>query len=145
MAASPKHQYFAELGFDKPLKGIGSFVSYSNDDYDILVSTLQSEAKRYGVPCSARIWGKEDGKRVEVAKLKYRDLLGTPKTYREEIGEELQSLRVQRGLTVRELGDACGLAFTTISKIENGRYNVSVDILGKVAEALGYKLAFTRR
>lgn len=63
-------------------------------------------------------------------------------SYREEIGGELQTLRVQKGLTVRELGDACGLAFTTISKIENGRYNVSVDILGKVADAMGYKLTF---
>ena len=54
----------------------------------------------------------------------------------------MQTIRVQKGLTVRELGDACGLAFTTISKIENGKYNVSVDILGKVADALGYKLTF---
>lgn len=66
-------------------------------------------------------------------------------SYREEIGGALQTLRVQKGLTVRELGDACGLAFTTISKIENGRYNVSVDILGKVADALGYKLTFEKR
>jgi transcriptional regulator with XRE-family HTH domain len=37
------------------------------------------------------------------------------------------------------------MAPTTISKIENGRYNVSVDILGKVADALGYKLTFEER
>lgn len=66
-------------------------------------------------------------------------------SYREEIGSELQALRVQKGLTVRELGELSGLAFTTISKIENGKYNVSVDILGKVAEALGYRLTFERR
>ena len=29
-----------------------------------------------------------------------------------------------------------------VEKIENGRYNVSVYILGKVADALGYKLTF---
>lgn len=66
-------------------------------------------------------------------------------SYREEIGAELQTIRVQKGLTVRELGEMCGLAFTTISKIENGKYNVSVDILGKVADALGYKLTFVER
>lgn len=66
-------------------------------------------------------------------------------TYRERLGSELQTLRVQKGLTVRELGDACGLAFTTISKIENGKYNVSVDILGRVADALGYRLTFEER
>jgi transcriptional regulator with XRE-family HTH domain len=62
--------------------------------------------------------------------------------YREEIGSELQTLRVQKGLTVRELAEASGVHYSNIAKIENGKYNVSVDILGKVADALGYKLAF---
>lgn len=62
--------------------------------------------------------------------------------YREEIGSELQTLRVQKGLTVRELAEASGVHYSNIAKIENGRYNVSVDILGKVADALGYKLTF---
>jgi transcriptional regulator with XRE-family HTH domain len=65
--------------------------------------------------------------------------------YREEIGAELQTLRVQRGLTVRELAEASGVHYSNIAKIENGRYNVSVDILGKVADALGYKLVFEER
>ena len=63
-------------------------------------------------------------------------------SYREQIGEELQALRVQKGLTVRELGEMCGMQHSSIVKIENGRYNVSVDILGKVADALGCKLTF---
>lgn len=66
-------------------------------------------------------------------------------SYREEIGAELQTIRVQKGLTVRELGEMCGMQHSSIVKIENGKYNVSVDILGKVAEALGYRLTFERR
>lgn len=66
-------------------------------------------------------------------------------SYREEIGAELQTLRVQKGLTVRELGEICGMQHSSIVKIENGRYNVSVDILGKVADALGMKLTFEER
>lgn len=66
-------------------------------------------------------------------------------SYREEIGSELQTLRVQNGLTVRELGEMCGMQHSSIVKIENGRYNVSVDILGKVADAMGCKLTFERR
>lgn len=66
-------------------------------------------------------------------------------SYREEIGSELQTLRVQKGLTVRELGEMCGMQHSSIVKIENGKYNVSVDILGKVADALGYKLTFEVR
>lgn len=65
--------------------------------------------------------------------------------YREEIGSELQTLRVQKGLTVRELGEMCDMQHSSIVKIENGRYNVSVDILGKVADALGYRLTFEER
>lgn len=65
--------------------------------------------------------------------------------YREEIGSELQTLRVQKGLTVRELAEASGVHYSNIAKIENGKYNVSVDILGRVADALGYKLTFERR
>lgn len=65
--------------------------------------------------------------------------------YREEIGSELQTLRVQKGLTVRELAEASGVHYSNIAKIENGKYNVSVDILGKVADALGYKLTFAER
>ncbi len=63
-------------------------------------------------------------------------------SYREDIGVELQTIRVQKGLTVRELGEMCGMQHSSIVKIENGKYNVSVDILGKVADALGYKLTF---
>lgn len=66
-------------------------------------------------------------------------------SYREEIGAELQTIRVQKGLTVRELGEMCGMQYSSIVKIENGKYNVSVDILGKVAEALGYKLTFEKK
>lgn len=54
----------------------------------------------------------------------------------------MQTLRVQKGLTVRELAEASGVHYSNIAKIENGRYNVSVDILGKVADALGCKLTF---
>ena len=31
----------------------------------------------------------------------------------------------------------CGINYTNVGKIERGAYNVSVDILGKVCEALG--------
>ena len=66
-------------------------------------------------------------------------------SHREEIGSELQTLRVQKGLTVRELAESSGVHYSNIAKIENGRYNVSVDILGNVADALGYKLTFERK
>ena len=38
-----------------------------------------------------------------------------------------------------------GVIYSNLSKIENGRYNVSVDILGKIADALGVELTFTEK
>lgn len=66
-------------------------------------------------------------------------------SYREEIGGDLQTLRVQKGMSQRELAEASGVHYSNIAKIENGKYNVSVDILGKVADALGCKLTFEER
>jgi DNA-binding XRE family transcriptional regulator len=97
--------------------------------------------------CDAQIYEREKpfGKLEKTRKLTHKEIMGEELTTREKIGLELRCIRNEKGLTIYELGDACGLAFTTISKIENGRYNVSVDILGKVADALGCKLTFEVR
>lgn len=58
-------------------------------------------------------------------------------THREIIGQQLATLREKRGLSTRQLADMCGLSFSNISKIERGSYNVSIDLLSKVCEALG--------
>lgn len=60
--------------------------------------------------------------------------------YRADIGRQLAELRAKRGLTTRQLADACGVNYANISKIERGSYNVSVDILGRVCEALEAEL-----
>lgn len=58
-------------------------------------------------------------------------------TEREKIGQQVAALRNKRGLTTRQLADMCGISYTNVGKIERGAYNVSVDILGRVCEALG--------
>jgi DNA-binding XRE family transcriptional regulator len=55
---------------------------------------------------------------------------------RVQIGRQLAELRNKRGLSTRQLADICGVTYVNISKIENGRYNVSIDILNKVCDAL---------
>lgn len=57
---------------------------------------------------------------------------------REYIGERIAEIRQAKGLSIRQLAEACGVNFANIYKIENGKYNVSIDILGKICEALGY-------
>lgn len=61
-------------------------------------------------------------------------------SYREEIGRQVAELRSKRGMTTRQLAELCGVNYTNIGKIERGAYNVSVDILGRVCEALGARL-----
>lgn len=57
-------------------------------------------------------------------------------THRKKIGEQLSCYRNKQGLTIRELADKCGVNFSNIGKIERGEYNVSIDILSRVCNAL---------
>ena len=57
---------------------------------------------------------------------------------REYIGKRIAEIRQAKGLSIRQLAEVSGVNFANIYKIENGKYNVSIDILGKICEALGY-------
>lgn len=55
---------------------------------------------------------------------------------REYIGKRIVEIRQAKGLSIRQLAEDCGVNFANIYKIENGKYNVSIDILGKICDAL---------
>lgn len=57
-----------------------------------------------------------------------------------KIGGQVAAIRNKKGLSIRELAEACGVTAQNITKIEHGRYNVSIDILGKICEALGCRI-----
>lgn len=59
---------------------------------------------------------------------------------RMRIGGQVAAIRKKKGLSIRELAEACGVTAQNITKIEHGKYNVSVDILGKICEALGCRI-----
>lgn len=59
---------------------------------------------------------------------------------REYIGKRIAEIRQAKGLSIRQLAEASGVNFANIYKIENGKYNVSIDILGKICEALGCRI-----
>lgn len=59
---------------------------------------------------------------------------------RDYIGKRIAEIRQAKGLSIRQLAEACGVNFANIYKIENGKYNVSVDILGKICEALNCRI-----
>lgn len=66
-------------------------------------------------------------------------------TERERIGKMVAEMRNSKGYTIRGLAELCGISYQNITKIENGKYNVSIDILSKVANALGYEISFEKR
>lgn len=59
---------------------------------------------------------------------------------RKRIGQLIAEARRKQGLTLRELAEKSGVSYQNITKIENGRYNVSIDILGKLCRALYLKI-----
>ena len=59
---------------------------------------------------------------------------------RMRIGGQVAVIRNKRGLSMRELAEACGVSFANIYKIENGKYNVSIDILAKICDALNCRI-----
>ncbi|MBZ9938176.1 XRE family transcriptional regulator [Mesorhizobium sp. BR1-1-16] len=59
----------------------------------------------------------------------------------EPIATILRRLRREAGFTLQELGDRCGLASSTLSKIENGQMSPTYDTILRVAGGLGLDMA----
>lgn len=59
---------------------------------------------------------------------------------REKIGEKIRSIRNRRGITQSQLSEMCRLTRTTISKIEAGKFNASVDLISRLLKPLGAEL-----
>lgn len=60
--------------------------------------------------------------------------------HRKKIGGMIAEIRKWKGLTQEDLSNLSGLDRTNIAKIENGKYSVGVDVLGKICKALGVEL-----
>lgn len=55
------------------------------------------------------------------------------------LGERIKKLRLEQGLTTRELGRRAGLSANSISTIERGVQTLTVNSLEKIAAGLGLK------
>lgn len=60
--------------------------------------------------------------------------------HRLAIGEEIQRVRKERGMTLEDLADRTGLRPYSIARIEDGRWDLDITQLGAIAEALGAKI-----
>lgn len=56
--------------------------------------------------------------------------------HRIKIGNSIAELRAKKGISQNELAEITGLQQANICRIEKGKYNVSIDILQKVCDAL---------
>jgi DNA-binding XRE family transcriptional regulator len=53
------------------------------------------------------------------------------------VNREIIKLRIEKGLTQKDLAELIGTKQSAISRLENGSYNPSLEFLSKVAHALG--------
>ncbi|KUO53010.1 MAG: XRE family transcriptional regulator [Desulfitibacter sp. BRH_c19] len=57
-----------------------------------------------------------------------------------DIKKELIKFRIEQGLSQKQLADKIGTKQSAISRLESGEYNASVELLHKIAHALGKEL-----
>lgn len=62
------------------------------------------------------------------------------KTYQVIIGETIEHIRLEKGLTQEELARAVGSSQSAIHRIEKGGQNVSLEMIKKISEALGTQI-----
>ena len=57
-----------------------------------------------------------------------------------KIGSRIAEARERQGYSIRELAEKCGVNYVTISKIENGKFNVGLDVIARIANVLGLEV-----
>ena len=77
-----------------------------------------------------------------------KELLKDPSVYKEykslepeyKIISQMIKIRIEQGLTQKELAEKIGTRQSNISRIESGKYNPSLEFLKKVAKGLNKEL-----
>lgn len=59
---------------------------------------------------------------------------------RDQMGQTIRDIRIQRGMTQQDLADAAGITKANVCNIEAGKYSVGFDVLNRIANALGVKI-----
>lgn len=59
---------------------------------------------------------------------------------RQEIGEKIKRFREAKGLSQQQLSEEMGVSRSTISKIEDGKWNFGIDTLNVFSVYLGFKV-----
>ena len=51
------------------------------------------------------------------------------------IGERIRKIRIEKGMTQKEIAEKCGINDANIRKYESGRQNPKIDTIEKIAKA----------
>jgi len=62
------------------------------------------------------------------------------KNVRKQVGDQIILIRKEKGLSQRQVALKAGIIPQNMARIEQGRYSVGMDIIGKIANALGCEL-----
>ncbi|UUV17768.1 XRE family transcriptional regulator [Fusobacteria bacterium ZRK30] len=60
----------------------------------------------------------------------------------ENIGEKIKELRINKGMTLRALGETVDLSAGFLSQLERGLTTISVDVLQRISVELGVELTY---
>lgn len=59
---------------------------------------------------------------------------------RKSMGENIRKLRTAQGWEQEQLAQIAGISTSNVRSVEAGKYAVNIDVLNKIAEALGAEL-----
>ncbi len=63
---------------------------------------------------------------------------------RRRIGKRIREIREEKGIEAKQLSILSGIAPANISRIEQGKHSVGIDVLSKLVNALGYKIEIVK-
>lgn len=61
---------------------------------------------------------------------------------RVRIGDRIKEIREEKGIDAKTLSQLAGIDAANLCRIEQGKVSVGIDILSKIARAMGYKIDF---
>lgn len=94
-----------------------------SDDKELMINNIWRESYARGVTFLGISSGDRHGERVR-------------------LGGRIRQIRKERNIEARDLAKLAGIDAANLSRIENGKYSVGIDILSKIAASLGKKIDF---
>ena len=64
---------------------------------------------------------------------------------RKAMGESIRAMRTTQGWTPKQLAEIAGITVANVRSIEAGKYAVNIDVLNKIAAALGAELRMVEK